>query len=162
MSKLIMVGMTSRPEIPDSGKVLLYARNKRIFSLNENGQEFNLNQDGWGIQFMIGNQLQSIGVGYKGFVQIPYDCYINKVSLAGDVTGTSTKVDIWKSSTYPPTPAGSIVGGVLIPYTGSYYVEDTSLVGWSTGISGGDFLGFYVTGSSNTTMLVVSLSGRKI
>ena len=162
MSKLIMVGMATRPEIPDTGKVLIYARDKRLKSLNEDGEEFNLNQDGWGIQFTIGNTLQSIGIGYKGFVQIPYDCYIDKVSLAGDLTGTNTQVDIWKTSTYPPTPAGSIVGGTLIPFAGTIYYEDTSLAGWATGISGGDFLGFYVTGTSLTTLLTVSLSGRKL
>jgi|WetSurMetagenome_2_1015567.scaffolds.fasta_scaffold00049_97 hypothetical protein len=162
MSKLLMVGMATRPETPDAGKVLLYAKGKRLYALDEDGKEFNLNQDGWGLQFMIGNYLQAIGVGYKGFVQVPYDCYIDKVSLAGDITGSNTRVDIWKSSTYPPTAAGSIVGGILIPYTGMAYYEDTALVGWSTGINEGEFLGFYVTGSSSTTMLIVSLSGRKL
>jgi hypothetical protein len=162
MSKIIMVGMANRPEIPDTGKVLLYARGKKLRALDEDGKEFNLNQDGWGINFIIGSTLQSVGTGYKGYVRIPYDCYIDKVTLTGDVTGQNTWVDIWRTSTYPPLPAGSICGGNAVPMTGCIFYEDDDLIGWQTGIYAGDFLGFYVTGGYPVTVLTVSLSGRKI
>jgi hypothetical protein len=164
MSKLIMVGMGSRPEIPDTGKVLLYARGKKLRALDEDGKEFNLNQDGWGAQFRIASiNPQSIGVGYKGFIQVPYDCYITKMTLAGNSTGTGALLDIWKTSTYPPIAAGSIIGGNLVMYSGTTYYENSGLTGWATGISEGDFIGFYVTGSTATLYeFTISLFGKKI
>ena len=105
---------------------------------------------------------EAITAGVKGFLRVPFNCTIERVTLAADQVG-SIQVDIWKSTyaAFPPTDAGSITGGNEPEITGGNKGEDASLTGWSTALNEGDILAFNVDSATTITRLTVKLHVRK-
>jgi hypothetical protein len=95
--------------------------------------------------FLVDGGGEAITAGVKGYLRVPFNCVIERVTLAADQVG-SIQVDIWKSTyaAFPPTDAGSITGGNESEITGSNKGEDTSLTDWATSLNEGDILAFNV------------------
>jgi len=112
--------------------------------------------------FLIDGGGEAITAGVKGFLRVPFNCTIERVTLAADQVG-SIQVDIWKSTyaAFPPTEAGSITGGNEPEITGSNKGEDASLTGWSTSLNEGDILAFNVDSAAGIARVTVSLQVRK-
>jgi len=112
--------------------------------------------------FLVDGGGEAITSGVKGYLRVPFNCTIERVTLAADQVG-SIQVDIWKSTyaAFPPTDAGSITGGNESEITGSNKGEDTSLTDWATSLNEGDILAFNVDSAAGVTRVTISLQVRK-
>ena len=112
--------------------------------------------------FLVDGGGEAITSGVKGYLRVPFNCTIERVTLAADQVG-SIQVDIWKSTyaAFPPTDAGSITGGNEPEIAGSNKGEDASLTGWSTNLNEGDILAFNVDNAVGIASVTISLQVRK-
>ena len=110
------------------------------------------------IQFVIDGGGSAITTGVKGYLEIPFACTINQVTLLADQSG-SIVVDIWKDTyaNYPPTDADSITASAVPTISTATKSQDATLTGWTTSISAGDILGFNVDSITTCTRVTVSL-----
>ena len=97
------------------------------------------------INFIIDGGGSAITTGVKGFIEIPFACTINRVTLLADQSG-SIVVDIWNDTyaNYPPTDADSITAAAVPTITTATKSQDSVLTGWTTSITADDILGFNV------------------
>jgi hypothetical protein len=115
------------------------------------------------IGFLIDGGLAPISTGFKGFMEIPFNCTINRVTMLADVAGSAV-VDIWKT-TYalaPPTVANTIVAAAPPTLTAAIKGQDATLTGWTTAVAAGDILGFNVNSAATIKKLTVSLKVTKL
>jgi len=100
----------------------------------------------------------AITTGVKGYIEVPYACTINQVTMLADVSGSAV-VDIWKDTyaNYPPTDADSITASAVPTITTATKSQDATLTGWTTAITAGDILGFNVDSAATITRLHVIL-----
>jgi hypothetical protein len=112
--------------------------------------------------FLVDGGGEAITTGVKGYLRVPFNCTIDRATLAADQTG-SIQVDIWKSTyaAFPPTNANSITGGHEPKITGGNKSEDSLLSGWATSLNEGDILAFNVDSVTGITRVTVSLQVRK-
>jgi hypothetical protein len=110
-----------------------------------------------GIGMIIDGGASVITTGIKGFIEIPFACTIQAVTLLADVSG-SIVVDIWKDTyaAYPPTIADTITASAKPTISSALKSQNTTLTGWNTTVNAGDILGFNV--DSVTTIKKVTLS----
>ena len=80
------------------------------------------------LNVIIGDGLNVITTGVKGFMEIPYACTITAVRLVADAVG-SIVVDIWKDSyaNFPPTVADTITAAAKPTLASAQKAEDTTL-----------------------------------
>jgi hypothetical protein len=104
----------------------------------------------------------AITTGVKGYIEIPYACTINRVTMLADQTG-SIVVDIWKAAyaSYPPTVANTITASAIPTITTATKSQDSTLTGWTTSVSAGDILGFNVNSATTITRLNLILKVTK-
>jgi hypothetical protein len=100
----------------------------------------------------------SVSVGAKQDILVPFACTITKVTMMADVIG-SVVVDIWKStfSSYPPVVANTIVASAKPTIAAAIKVQDSTLTGWNTSILAGDTLRFNIDSFTTIARLTVSL-----
>lgn len=100
--------------------------------------------------------------GVKGFLQVPYNCTIQSVTLLADQSG-SVVVDIWKDiyANYPPTDADSITASAVPTISSATNSTDSTLTGWTTAITAGDVLGYNIDSISSITRLTIALKVTK-
>jgi hypothetical protein len=113
-----------------------------------------------GVAISIGNGVSPITTGQKAYLPgIPFDGTIMSVTLVAKESG-SLEIDIRKT-TYagaPPSGANSIVGATPPALVAEQKSLDTTLTGWSTTLTAGDVLSFYVTSTSGViTQVTVAL-----
>jgi hypothetical protein len=90
-------------------------------------------------------------------VEIPAGFAITKARLLADVSG-SIVVDI-KKATYSGLPTGaSICASAKPTLSSAQKSEDTTLTGWTTAISAGDWLEFVVDSASTVKRVTLSLT----
>lgn len=112
------------------------------------------------IPFIIGDGVNAITTGVKGFLMVPFDCTITGWDLIADASG-SIVIDVWKDtySNFPPTVADTIAGSEKPTLSTAQKNQDTSLSSWTTTLTGyTDWLGFNV--DSATTVKQVTLGLR--
>lgn len=114
------------------------------------------------IEFIIDGGGSVITTGIKGDFRIPFACTIVSVTLLADQSG-SIVVDIWKQAyaDYPPEDANSITASAVPTISGAVKSEDTSLTGWTTGITAGDTLRFNVDSVATIERMTVVLEVNK-
>jgi len=105
---------------------------------------------------------QVIETGLKGYIRIPFAATITKWTLLADQSG-SIKIDIWKDSyaNYPPTDVDTITAANEPELSSAIKAEDATLSGWTTSISAGDVLGFYVDSASIVERVILELEVTK-
>jgi hypothetical protein len=115
------------------------------------------------IPYVIGDSLNTINTGVKGYQQVPFDFLITEVSMVGDASGSAV-VDIWKDTfaNFPPTDADSITSATPITMSASQKAQDTTLTGWTRTLAAGDWLAFNVDSISTCKQLTVVLRGYKL
>lgn len=103
-----------------------------------------------------------IETGIVANVVIPYNCTIKEIVLLADQTG-SVSVDIWKDSyaNYPPTLDDTILPETHPAISSNVKYLDTTLTGWTTSITAGDILTFYIESVANITKLTIYLKLEK-
>lgn len=104
----------------------------------------------------------AITTGTKGYIEVPYNATINRVTMLADQSG-SCVVDVWKDTyaNYPPTVADTITASAKPTITTAIKSQDSTLTGWTTSITAGDVLGFNVDSCSTITRLHLILKVTK-
>lgn len=114
------------------------------------------------IDFVIDGGGSAIATGVKGYIEVPFACTINRVTLLADQTG-SVVVNVWKctyASFSPPThPAvgDKITASAPPTISSGLDAQDSTLSGWTTSISAGDILAFNVDSCATITRVTISL-----
>ena len=112
------------------------------------------------LTYMVDGGGSAITTGSKGFIEIPFACTINQVTLLADVSG-SIVVDIKKSS-YAGFPTTSSICAAAKPTLSSAQKsQDATLTGWTTSITAGDILEYNVDSATTVTRVTVSLRVTK-
>jgi len=112
------------------------------------------------LTFVVDGGGSVITTGSKGYVEVPFDGTINRVTVLGDQSG-SIVVDI-KKSTYSGFPTtSSIVASAPPTLSSAQKSQDSTLTGWTTAITAGDVLEYSVTSASTVTRVTVSLRVSK-
>jgi len=101
----------------------------------------------------------SITSGVKGYVRVPYNCTITKAEMVANDTGTVT-VQVWKDSyaAFPPTSADAIYLSTPPNITSNFKSTDSTLSGWTTSLSEGEYLAFNVPSASTGSLTRVTLT----
>ena len=104
----------------------------------------------------------ALDVGLAGFISVPYSGTITGWELLSSATG-SVIIDVWKDNfaAFPPTVADSIAGTEKPTLTSQIKNNDNSLSTWSTSITAGDILSFYVEDVSVVTRATLSIKITK-
>jgi len=95
----------------------------------------------------------------KADIRIPYAGTITAVSMLADQVGSAV-VDIWKDTypAFPPTVADSITAAAKPTITADDQSFDSTLTGWTTGITANDCLRFNVDSCASITRLTLVLA----
>ena len=110
------------------------------------------------ITMIIDGGASVITTGLKGFLEIPFACQLQAVTLLGDVSG-SIVIDIWKDVylNYPPTAADTITAAAKPTISSALKSQDVALTGWNKTINAGDILGFNVDSVTSIKRVTLSL-----
>jgi hypothetical protein len=108
-------------------------------------------------------------IGLIEYIEVPFKCQINRVTLLADKTGSVT-IDIWKCSfaqfdggATHPVVADSITASAAPAIVSNTDYQDDVLTGWNTNIDAGDVLAFNVkVGPVNITRVTASLKLTRI
>ena len=96
---------------------------------------------------------------------MPYNMTITSWTLLADVSTTSV-VDIWKAgyASYPPLVSNSIIGatGTKPTITSAIKGQSSTLTAWTTSISSGDIVRFYVNTNTSATKLTITIQGTQV
>ena len=130
--------------------------------LASDGTDIGWEDDVASIQIVIDGGGSAITTGVKGFLEVPFACTINRVTMLADQSG-SIVVDIWKDTyaNYPPTDADSITASAVPTISATTKSQDTTLTGWTTAIAAGDILGFNVDSITTVTRVTLALKVTK-
>lgn len=115
----------------------------------------------------IGDGTNVINTGFKGVIEIPFNCDIVFVRLYSSdalITVGSIVIDIWKTdyTNYPPTVGGTITAAAKPTITAGIKYQDSVMTGWTTHINAGEILGFKVDSVASFKQILVSLTLRKV
>jgi hypothetical protein len=115
------------------------------------------------IVFVIDGGGILLTTGLKGVIPIEFDCTITKAEMLIDQSG-SIVVDILKCTyaLYDAAATHPVIGDKInasAPPTIASATKsaDTTLTGWTTAITAGDILGFFVSSASTVTRATVML-----
>lgn len=111
------------------------------------------------IEFLIdGGGGAPILAGFKGTIEVPFNCTITRSTLLADAAGAIV-LDVRKTSYagFPPAPGNSIVGTDPPTLAGQQAAQDIALTGWTLTLSKGDVLAYYVVGVATVSLATLSL-----
>jgi len=126
--------------------------NNRVISMTSNSLTTSL-------QFVIDGGGSAITTGIKGDLQVPYNCTITAVRLLADQSG-SIVVDLWVDSyaNFPPTDADSITASAPPTISSATKSEDTTLTGWTPGITAGRIIRVNVDSITSITRVTGAIT----
>jgi hypothetical protein len=101
----------------------------------------------------------NITTGAKGWGYIPYSGTITGVEITSN-TSCSAVVDLWvdDGAAFPPTDADSITASAPPTLSSAVRATDTTLTGWTTSVTAGDYLKANVDSNSGCGYIVVALT----
>lgn len=110
------------------------------------------------INFIIDGGGSAITTGLKGWVRIDFDCTITAVEMTADQSG-SIVVDIWKDTyaNHPATDADTITASAVPTISAATKSQDSTLTGWTTSVTAGDYLFFNVDSASTVEKVTIAL-----
>lgn len=110
------------------------------------------------ITFIIDGGGAAITTGEKGHLEIPFACTITGWTILADQSG-SIVVDVWKDTyaLFPPTVADTIAGTEKPTLSAAQKNQDLDLTTWTTAITAGDILAFYVESITTVQRVTISL-----
>jgi hypothetical protein len=100
-----------------------------------------------------------IATGNKRGIRIPFACTITGWGIGLDQSG-SIVIDIWKDTTanYPPVVGDTITASAKPTVTTATHNESTTLTGWTTSVTAGDWLYFNVDSVTSATYAALTLT----
>jgi hypothetical protein len=128
---------------------------------------FSGNQLSGAIEYVIDGLGQVVTTGVKGYLEVPFNCTINRATLLADRSGSAV-VDVWRC-TYAqfdggathPVAADKITASAPPTISSATKAQDTTLSGWTTSLNAGDILAFNVNSASAIQRLTLSLKLTK-
>ncbi len=101
-------------------------------------------------------------VGEIVYVEVPFAMTITAARIVADASGSAV-VDVWKDtySNFPPTVADTITASAKPTLSSAQKSQDTTLTGWTTSVSAGDWIAFKLESMSTATKVVVTLTGTR-
>lgn len=117
--------------------------------------------DDYSIEVMIGDSSNVITSGSKGCVEVPVSGVIETWRMTSDISGCVV-MNVLKS-TYSDFPTLTLISGSTTnpKIVDGRKGEATTLSGWTTNVSKGDWLSFYVSSASLCLLSTLSLNIRK-
>lgn len=120
------------------------------------------------IEFLIDGAGGNISARVWGYLTVPFNATLTSATMLGDQTG-SIAMDVWKC-TYAqfnppttPTIANTITGSSAPAIVSSTKYQDTTLAGWTTSLTEGEILAFYVSApSTSITRVTLSLNLTRV
>jgi len=114
------------------------------------------------IEFVIDGGGSAITTGTKGYIEIPWDCTIDSVTMLADQSGSAV-VDIWVDTyaNYPPLDADSITASAVPTISTAIKSQDATLTGWTTSLTKGSIVGYNVDSAATVEFLTISLKVDK-
>ncbi len=116
------------------------------------------------IQLTIGNGVDVIGTGVKGFISIPVACTLTGwrlLSTDAAATSGAIKIDVWRDTytNYPPDNSDSITNAHEPEIVATNKkAEDTNISDWtSVAIVAGDVIGFNVDSCTSITRATLQI-----
>jgi hypothetical protein len=110
------------------------------------------------------NGTSALSPGLISFYQpVPFDCNITGWILIADQSG-SIVIDVWADTYahFPPTVADTIAGSEKPILSAIRINEDLSLGTWTTSLSAGDILFFYVDSCSTITSITLTILATRV
>jgi hypothetical protein len=103
-----------------------------------------------------------ITTGIKQYLRVPYNCNITSAEIVADAVG-SIDIDIYKSSyaNFPPTVSIITGSGNRPALNGARTYRNTTLTGWVTALSAGEYLGFDVISRDAVKKVSLTLVTRR-
>ena len=95
-------------------------------------------------------------------IRVPYDCVITGWTIAANASG-SCVIDVWKDTlaNFPPTVGDTITASAKPTLSAARTATSTTLTGWTTALSEGDWVVFKVDSASSITEVVIALHLRR-
>jgi hypothetical protein len=120
----------------------------------------------------VGCEMQNggsaIAAGIAGFYQVPCSGSIVLGSIAGSAsltsfTNASITVEVYKSATGPSIDAGDKISGSapLTLSSATHATDDSTLTGWTTSVTAGDWITFRPTGTPTALIADAQLKIRR-
>lgn len=111
---------------------------------------------------VIGDGLNAITTGVKGFFPVDFSCTITQTTLLADASG-SIVIDIWKDTyaNFPPTVADTITASAKPTLSSAQKSQNSTLTGWTTSVSAGDVLAFNVDSASTVKQVTLAIKVTK-
>jgi len=118
------------------------------------------NEKEFSIQMVIGDGVQVVPTGIKGYVEVPVDCYLTGWRIVGDASG-SIVVGIWRDTyaNFPPTSGDIILSSVKPTLSSAQKNQNTSQ---RLLLNKGDWLAFNVESASTVKQVTLSLLCTKV
>lgn len=105
----------------------------------------------------------ALTVGTKGYIRIPYSCTINSWDLVG-VTSGSVQINVykctysqWDGGSTHPVVGDAITGSAIPSYSSATKNQSSTLTGWTTSLSAGDYLAFNVDSCTSVIWAALTL-----
>lgn len=114
------------------------------------------------LQFSVNNSGTVIPTGVVAELEVPFACTITAVRVLADQTGSAV-IDIWKD-TYAnggPDNSDSITASATPTLSSAAKYQDTTLTGWTTSLTAGDWLRINVDSCSTITRFTLSLTVKR-
>lgn len=114
------------------------------------------------LTIVIGDGVNVITTGVKGYVPVDFAGNISAWTLVADASG-SIQIDVWRDTyaNFPPTVADTIAGTEKPTLTAQQKNQDTSLTTWTTAFSNGDVFGFKVDSAAIVKQVTLSMKMTK-
>lgn len=111
----------------------------------------------------IDNGTDVLITGIIGWVEIPFNCYIQAGRLFADVSG-AVVVDLWKDNytNYPPSISDSICASAKLTLSSAIKTQDLTLTGWDRLLNAGDIIYFNIDSVTTIKKLLISLTVSRI
>lgn len=111
------------------------------------------------VAFVINGGSTQITTGFKGSLRIPTNVTLSDVALYTSGSG-SINIDVRKydhTNFQPLSTGGTSIVGTPLSMSNSTKYRDTTLSGWTTSLSTGDILNFFVSESSGNDLRVATV-----
>jgi hypothetical protein len=99
------------------------------------------------IEFTMDGANSPIPLGFRGIMELPFDCKIVRATLMANAAGNLV-MDVFKTTAAAPTGGASILAADPPTLAGAQFSRDTALTGWNVNLNRDDALAFYVLSSS--------------
>ncbi|MDQ3223693.1 MAG: hypothetical protein M3Q75_09530 [Gemmatimonadota bacterium] len=108
------------------------------------------------LAYSIGDGVTLISTGNKFGFRVGFAGTLTAKYIVSDVT-TTTTVDVWASTTYPPAVGNTIAGGNKLIIQASTAQTSTAMTGWTTAFAANTWFFFNVDSNSAAKWLGISI-----